>query len=441
MGRRLLIVAPAFPPHPSPATHRARYLCRYGPEAGWDVEVLTVDPKFYEEPPDRELEALVPPSATVERVPALSTRWTRRLGVGDLGLRSYLHLWRALRDRCRRDPPDVLFFPGGPFYPFLLGARVNAQFGLPYVLDFTDPWVYPPHPADAKPWKKGHWAYRLATALEPRAVRNAAHVLAVSDGTNDAIRRRYPDVPADRFSAVPFGFEAADFDELRRRPRVDRFWERDGNLHLVYVGAMLPNGYETLRALLRAVSQLRAEQPEFGERLRLHFFGTTYDPKATRGLVTPVATEMGLGAIVSEHPRRIPYVDALQVLTSADGVLTLGSSDHHYTASKIFPCILARRPLLAVYHEASTVCDVMRETGAGALVSYGDVERAESRVGAIAAALERLLSPGGYDPRAVRLGAIEAYSARATTRHIFDVFDRVAPRDGAWPAVRGGAAA
>lgn len=420
---RLLVVAPAFPPHPSPATHRARFLARYAEEFGWSVNVLSVRPELYEEPPDRELERLVPDTISIVRVGALPAAATRLVGVGDLGIRSYAHLRAALRRIAREDPPDLLFFPGGPFYPFLLGAPMRREFGLPYVLDFTDPWVYPPMPGQERPWKKGYWASKIASALEPRAVRDAAHVLAVSEGTIDGIRSRYPDLPASRFSAAPFGFEPTDFEALRRHPRSAPPWPRDGNLHLVYVGAMLPHGYETLRALFRAVDELRSQAPALGQRLRLHFFGTTYDPNAVRGLVVPVAEEMGLGDVVTEHPRRIPYLDALGVLTAADGVLALGSTDHHYTASKIFPCILAERPLLAIYHEMSTVCDVMRESRAGELVTYGDVERAGDRVPQIRSALEAMFGQERRQRGAARLEALDQFSAREMSRHIFSVFD------------------
>ncbi|MDB4907233.1 MAG: hypothetical protein JWO05_2017 [Gemmatimonadetes bacterium] len=425
-ARRLLIVAPAFPPHPSPATHRARFLARYAGANGWDAEVMMVDPRYIAEAPDEELLELLPAGLRITRTKAIPTRLARRVGLGDLGMRAYFPMRRALLQLCRERKPDVLFLPGGPFVTFQLGADVRRELGIPYVLDFTDPWVYPLSEAEDHPWRKIFWTMRLGAAMEPAIVREAAHVLAVSDGTNDGIRGRYPDVPADRFSAVPFGFEATDFDRIRERgSRHEYFDANDGLTHLVYVGAMLPNGYETLRATLRAVQQLRERAPDPFSRLRLHFFGTTYDPNPTRGLVEPVAQEMGLGDIVSEHPRRIPYLDALRVLTSAQGILALGSTDHHYTASKIFPCILARRPLLAVYHERSTVGDVMRETHAGALVTYGDEVRAEQRVGAIADALAALLLPGGYDPALVRLDALESYSAERMSRHIFSVFDRV----------------
>ena len=70
-------------------------------------------------------------------------------------------------------------------------------------------------------------------------------------------------------------------------------------------------------------------------------------------------------------------MDALRALTLADGLLALGSVDRHYTASKIFNCVLARRPMLTVFHDASPVVSFVRASGAGELVSYDDANRAE----------------------------------------------------------------
>ena len=105
---------------------RLRFVC--GPvleRLGWDVEVLSVDPKFYEESLDDELSRLVPTNTRITHTPAYSTRWTRRLGVGDIGMRAYFPMRRVLRERCREWRPDALFIPGGPFYTFGLGADAS----------------------------------------------------------------------------------------------------------------------------------------------------------------------------------------------------------------------------------------------------------------------------------------------------------------------------
>jgi hypothetical protein len=80
---------------------------------------------------------------------------------------------------------------------------------------------------------------------------------------------------------------------------------------------------------------------------------------------------MGVADHVLEHPQRVPYFEALQVLRDAHMLLLPGSDDPQYTPSKIYPYILARRPLLAVLHENSGACDVLRSTGAGTVATFG----------------------------------------------------------------------
>ena len=422
---RVLIVAPSYVPSSYPPTHRVRFFARHLPEFGWQPEIVSVEAADMGEPADPDIDRLAPQSVPVTRSRAFPLRLTRRFGVGDLGYRSLLPMRRVLNEVIERRRPDLVFIPGPPWPAFLHGPYIKRRFGIPYVIDYIDPWVNAIG-ADSRWWTKAFWFRQLAIKLEPDVVRHASRFVAVSDGTNDDVRARYPWLPADRFTGIPYGFEASDFDALRSQPRANPYWDvSDGKLHLVYVGAMLPNGFETLRALFAGVLRLRDTAPAVFERLRLHFFGTTYDPNATEGRVVPVAREMGLAEQVTEHPKRVPYLDALNILCTADAILALGSSERHYTASKIFPNILARRPMLAVYHEASTVCEIVREAHAGELVTYSDDSRAEQHSEEIAAALVRVVTPGNYAPERVRWEHFEEYSARNMTRRLATIFDEV----------------
>lgn len=107
---------------------------------------------------------------------------------------------------------------------------------------------------------------------------------------------------------------------------------------------------------------------------------------------------------VEEHPARVPYVEALRLLTQAHGILLLGSSEPHYTPSKAWPALLAGRPVLAAYHQASEVVARLAAEPEVILVTYGDGERAESRSGALAGALAELLDRAGRPSRPADLG-------------------------------------
>jgi hypothetical protein len=178
-----------------------------------------------------------------------------------------------------------------------------------------------------------------------------------------------------------------------------------------------------LRALFCAVRLGLERAPALFGRLRLHFVGTTYAPDGGHQVLS-LAEEMGVRPQVQEQPRRVAYLDSLQILLDSHALLLLGSEEPHYTASKVFPCILARRPLLGLLHEASSAAAVIRDTEAGALVTFSSDDPLEGKQDAVFAALSEMLSlPGSYQPP-TRWDLFEGYTARSMTRLLAGVFDR-----------------
>src|SRR5260221_7016680 len=101
--RRVLMVSPHFPPDSSAASHRVRLLAPHLEEAGWSPTVLTLERSAYEGRLDPGLEALVPASLRVVRAAAWSAGATRRIGLGDLGLRAFTGLRRACHALLSRE--------------------------------------------------------------------------------------------------------------------------------------------------------------------------------------------------------------------------------------------------------------------------------------------------------------------------------------------------
>jgi hypothetical protein len=130
-----------------------------------------------------------------------------------------------------------------------------------------------------------------------------------------------------------------------------------------------------VRAFFMALQKFFNKQPALRKELQIHFIGTSYAPKgrATK-TVEPLAIEAGLADIVNEQTDRLPFFESLQCLLDAEALFIPGSDDPGYTASKIYPYILARKPLLAVFHEASSVVDVLRRTRAGTVVTFNGSE-------------------------------------------------------------------
>ena len=432
--RRVLMVTPHFPPDSSAASHRVRLLAPHLPEAGWSPTIVTLEPSAYEGRLDRDLEALVPPGLEIVRVPAWPYSMTRRVGLGDLGLRAFSGLRRACRRLLARERFDALFITIYPVYPALLGAGLKAEFGVPFVLDYQDPWVGAWGESvgggvNGRPDWKSRASRTLGMWLEPRAVGAADALVAVSQGTLDGIIERMPAAARLPHGVIPLGFEPDDFESLRRRsPDVARFDPSDGLVHLCYVGTLLPTGIDTLRLLLRGLERARREDPAAG-RLRLHFFGTSNQSVADRDRVLPIARECGVAEWVTEAPGRLDYLDALSVLTHASAILLLGTSERHYTASKLYPALLAKRPILALFHDASSVVSILRGAATEPsvrVIAYGDGPPSETRVAEVACHLKALAASCAYNPADVDLDRAADVSARSLARQLAAVFDRVA---------------
>ena len=432
--RRVLMVSPHFPPDSSAASHRVRLLAPHLAGAGWTPTVVTLEPSAYEGRLDRDLAALVPASLDVVRAAAWSPAATRWAGLGDLGLRAFTGLGRTCRALLARQHYDALFITVYPVYPALIGPRLKAEFGLPFVLDYQDPWVgawgqsVGGGPGGAADWKS-RASRQLGVWLEPCAVGAADAIVAVSQGTIDGIVERMPDASRLPHEVIPLGFEPADFEAVAQRPRpANPFDAADGLAHLCYVGTLLPTGFETLRLLLRGLARARRDDPA-AAGLRLHFFGTSNQSQSSAFRVLPIARECGVGDVVTEVPGRLDYLDALAVLAHAGGILLLGSAERHYTASKLYPALLAKRPILALFHQASSVVSILRDAGSEPtvrIVTYDEQPTTEERIGTVACHLRAIGQNGSYRPSDVSLDRVSNVSARELARRLAGLFDRVA---------------
>jgi len=427
--RRVLIISPHFPPDSSAGTHRVRLLAPHLAACGWEPTVLTVDPGDYEGALDPVLAASVPENVRVVRARAWPASITRRLGIGDLGLRAYSGLKRAATALLERERFDAVFITIYPTYPALLGPYLKQRFGVPFVLDYQDPWVgewgRTVGPAgEGRPNLKSRASRWLSTRLEPIALTAADAVTAVSHATYEQALARTPSASPRATEELPIGWDSRDLQFVRRT----RWFDEADAIHLSYVGTLLPAGFDTLRALFESLATARARDAAVA-RVRLHFFGTSnlrvHDAPAR---VRPIGTEFGVADAITEYAPRLDYFDALGVLKASDAVLLLGSYERHYTPSKVFPALIAERPVFALMHEASNATALLRRAGGEPsvrLVTYGD-GGVRACVGEIAAQLGAFAVDPRYAPEVMDRTILEPTSACALARRLAGVLERCA---------------
>lgn len=377
-AQTVAIVSPHFPPATLAGVHRARHLSKHLPRFGWQPVVVRVHERHYVERLDPQLAALVPPEVVQIKTAAIPAFLARRFGVGDIGLRAFTSLRDALTAAVRKNNAAAVLITGSPFYPMLLARHVRENLKVPVVLDFQDPWISA-QGATRPGFSKGGLAHRLALVLEPRAVRHADFITSVSERQNGEMAARYPWLDPSRMAAIPIGGDPDDFEALRCNPPSGAEVRLNpAMINLSYVGSFLPRAGPLVRVLFSALADLRAERPEISRRVRLNFVGTSNQTNgASSHLVSPLAAAAGVSDLVSETPQRIPYLEALSLLANSHGLLMIGSDEPHYTASKIYPNLMASRPYISIFCSASSAHALLSASGGG--MAFGFSDEAELR--------------------------------------------------------------
>lgn len=429
--KKLLIISPHFPPVNAADMHRVRQCLPYLREFGWEPVVFAVAPECVEMAQDPLLLETLPADVEVHRVRALPTRWTRKVGLGNLGIRCWRQLRRAVDRYLEEHRVDLIFFSTTVFVTMALGPYWKRRFGIPFVLDLQDPWrndYWLSRPRRERPGK--FWFdYRLNRWLEKRTVPEAAGVVSVSSGYIEEVNRRYPQAGNLPSLTLPFGAMAKDFEVASRQPPVR---EDYSIIDVVYIGRGGADMALAVGALFKAFKRGLDAVPQHFSSVRFSFIGTSYAPDGKGAqTIMPLAREAGVERYVSESTDRLPYIQSLKRLQEADLLFVPGSDDAQYTASKLYPYILARKPILAVFNEQSSVVEILRRTGAGEVVTFGSGEEVVTLAGRLLPVLSGLLERLPFTP-ATDWEAFAPYTARGMTERQCAFFDSLL--DGRAPA-------
>ncbi len=421
--KRVAIIGADFTPSSLPPATRIRFFARHLRDFGWEPIIISTKPEYYECPVDPENEKLLSGDLQIVRTKAFRASWTRKLGVGDIGIRSLWHHWRALKDLCRTQKIDLVLIPIPPNISMVLGRLANRRFGLPYLIDYIDPWVTESYWALPKSQRPPKWplAYALSRLVEPFSLRYAAGIVGVSKGTTESVAQRYPWLSSG--TEIPYGVEATDMNYVRDHPRKNEIFGNDGLIHMSCVGAYTETMRGPLAALFEGFKRGLQERPSDFERVRMHFVGTSYSGNGQAPFrVTAVAREAGVEKFVDEHPARVSYLDSLQLMLDSDALILLGSSESHYTASKLFPYIIADKPLITIFHEDSNVVSILSELGRDKSLTFGPGREPGVCAEEVRKRIDAVLQLGPLNP-ATNWQAFEEYSAKAMTGRLVAAMD------------------
>lgn len=426
--KKVLIISPNFPPINAADMHRVRQSLKYFQEMGWQPTVVAVEPEFVEMGQDPILTQTLPDNAEIIRIKAWNPGKTRKFGLGNLGYRSLKFYCQTCNPLIRKNRYDLIYFSTTAFPVMTLGRYWKRKFGIPFIIDMQDPWrndFYLDKPPHERP-PKFMLAYTMDKYMEAWTMKKVDGIISVSAGYPKTLMERYSNITPEMCTVIPFGGASIDFEVLEKARLQNPLFSSDGKtINFAYIGRGGHDMALAVSGIFAAMQQGLKAFPELFSRIRLYFVGTSY---AADGLgqktIQPVAEKYGVGNQVTEITDRLPYFTALQVLKDADILIIPGSTDTNYTASKLYPYILAKKPLIAVFNENSSVVEILGKTRAGDCVTFRNEDPPEMLGQKVMNKIHEYLRKIPFIP-ATNWEEFEPYSAREAARKQVEFFHKI----------------
>lgn len=362
-AKRVLVVAHDFPPHVTSGVYRVTGLTKYLCPLGWTPTVLAAERRGSEEDPT--LLRKVPPEVEIVRAPSPrlasweepASRALKGLGalhsqnnghrqrIGDAWLRRSGNLLRSCAyfpdemvawvpfaiakaiQLHRRKPFDMIYTSGPPRSSAMVGALLQPLLGVPWVLEFRDPWYPSPRPMRR----------RFEGILQKFLLKRADAVVVVTEGYAEELRNKWG-VPAEKLTMIRNGFDEDDFrDERENETEV---LPRE-YFHLSHFGTI----YEGHSGkFFTALKELATERPDLTCLLRVNIIGFP-DEQVSRQVndpqLKPLVRMQGF----------VSHKEALQNMRATDGLL-LFLADPNFSrmavSGKTYEYLRIGRPILAV---------------------------------------------------------------------------------------------
>jgi glycosyltransferase involved in cell wall biosynthesis len=422
--KRLLLIAYYFPPDGGAGAQRPAKFCRYLPECGWDVTVLTravqsdADRGRWD-PADSSLSRDVEGLARILRIPA-------RDGWLD-------HLFASACEEVRRQRYDCVLITMSPFSLAYVGHRLRTKLDVPIVYDLRDPWCL-----DGWQRQPTYWHWRREMRLMRASLSEADGVIANTPEAARRIREVIPELEGDRLSVIPNGYDREDFRRASSPApaSVSRTFTlvHTGTLHgevlyrdfsvkgvarriLAHSPERIIRSGRTVQHLLGAVRRLKKEDAECADKLRIVLVG-----QADEGTLRCIASS-SLGSIVSTTGF-VTHTESVHWLMKADGLfLPLHDLPHGgrslIVPGKTYEYLASARPILGCL-PAGDAHDLVAASGVGYLSRPTDEP-------AICESLHRMVRDWAGTPPRQREPApwVSAYERRELARRLAEFLERV----------------
>ena len=386
--KRVLIITYYWPPSGGSGVQRWLKMSKYLPEYGWQPVIYTtenaeypiIDPSMEKDvPADMEVirRPIFEPYSFYKKFIGIKQDETVKMGFiqekeKKKGWKENLSLWvrgnffipdarcywvkpsvKYLKEYLKTHPVDAIISTGPPHSMHLIAMKLKEDLGIPWIADFRDPWTEIDYYKDLHLTRL---ADRKHHRLEQEVLTKADKVVTVApDGA-----RRLGRLGNRNVRTIYNGFDRDD-DAQTSVNLPEKFT-------ITYLGVL--SKIQNPNNLWQALGELIKEDDGFNNNLKINMIG-----QIDRSVVNAIDL-IGLTQHVTYSPC-IPHDQVSAAHRSSTLLLLLLMPDNEPRAKglvtgKLFEYMASGRPILCIGPEDGDAARILKETGAGQTVSFGD---------------------------------------------------------------------
>lgn len=340
-GKALLIAYHYPPVQISSGVQRTLAFSADLPAQGWEPLVLSAHPRAFEKTSAGQLQD-IPPGSVVHRAWAWDTarhfavrgRYLDAMALPDRWVSWWPAGVIAGLQMIRRHRPQVIFSTYPIATAHLIALALHKITGLPWVADFRDSMTEDTYPREPRRRKVYLW-------LEKQVVTHCCRAIFTTPGAVNMYRERYPELPGDRWTLIPNGYNETIFADVEAGRAVVNS-APGAPLKLVHSGVLYPSERDP-RAFFAAVAALKSQGKLSAASVQIVLRATGHD-----SLYAPMLKEHDIDDIV-QLEAGIEYREALTEMLDADGLLIFQASNcNHQIPAKLYEYFRAGKPIFAL---------------------------------------------------------------------------------------------
>jgi glycosyltransferase involved in cell wall biosynthesis len=223
--------------------------------------------------------------------------------------------------------PSLLITFGEPMSDHLLGLRLKAKLGVPWIAHFSDPWAN-------NPFRRHEFLAKLVNRyLERKVIADADRLVFTSEETLDLVMRRYPSPWRSKATVLSHSFDPALYPP-RARPQ--------GPIIVRYLGNFY--GHRSPIPLFRAIKLLLARNPQILRGVEFELIGQM----PARMRLHPSIRSLPDGLVRLRNT--VSYTESLRLMSNSDLLLVIDGPDDLsvFLPSKLIDYLGARVPILGI---------------------------------------------------------------------------------------------